>query len=58
MENHNIPEEVIWEEYEADKIAISTIQKAIWEAEYTEYIIALAKEEATNLHQDPNIQSF
>ena len=53
-----IPEKVLWKFYEAEQLAKTVIEKAIWEAENTEHINEITKQESLKLSQDREIKSL
>lgn len=58
MENHHIPEEVIWEEYEASKLMQQTLERVLTETQWKrEYIDFLTQESCVTL-PETTIHSF
>ena len=54
----NFPsEEAIWESYEAEKLTKEAIEKAIWKAEYSEFVMERAQKEAST-HEGQSIRYF
>jgi hypothetical protein len=56
MENY-LSAEAIWESYEAEKLAIEIIERAIWKSEYSEFVMEQAQKEAST-HEGQDIRHF